>query len=258
MYWLLTHLLEPYLLLQLLVGLALIWLARKRPEQRRLRWVAIPYLVLLVLSMPVTAHFFIGFLEWQNPPLGELPEDVQAIVVLGSGVLEPSTFRPEAELDPAGTYRTCHAARLYQRLARAGRPCLVLASGGKVDASRPGPFCAEPMVDLLVEMGVPREQILAEVESRSTYENALYSARLLQQRGLNRVLVVTDGWHLPRAMACFHKQGLQPIAAGCQYNAVAWEPDWEMVVPSPARLVDVSLAIHEWLGLAWYKVSGRI
>jgi uncharacterized SAM-binding protein YcdF (DUF218 family) len=249
---------QLYQLLLLLLGMALVWQARRRPEQRRLRWLAVLLLLVAVLSMPVTAYFALGSLEWQYPPPGEPPEDVQALVVLGSGVLEPSPFRPEPELDPPGHYRTCHAARVYKQLARAGRPCLVLASGGKVDPSRPGPPCGELMLDLLVQLGVPSEHTMAEVKSRSTYENALYSAQLLHERGLSRVLVVTDGWHLPRALACFRKQGLQPTASGCQYYAVAWETRWQKVIPEQTSLGGTSLAVREWLGTVWYTLCGRI
>src|SRR5262249_37927778 len=56
--------------------------------------------------------------------------------------------------------------------------------------------------------------------SRTTYENAVESARLLNDRDMPRVVLVTDAAHLRRAVACFRKQGLDVIPCGSHYRAL--------------------------------------
>jgi uncharacterized SAM-binding protein YcdF (DUF218 family) len=95
------------------------------------------------------------------------------------------------------------AARLYHR---AGGECLVVASGGR----RWGEVAeAEVMADALAERGVPRGVLVRELLSMSTRENARYTTALLLRRGISRATIVTCAWHLPRALACFAREGLE-------------------------------------------------
>jgi uncharacterized SAM-binding protein YcdF (DUF218 family) len=56
-----------------------------------------------------------------------------------------------------------------------------------------------------LELGVPAEAILMQDRSATTWEDAYYSAALLQTIGAKKVLVVTSSWHSRRAISCFHK-----------------------------------------------------
>jgi uncharacterized SAM-binding protein YcdF (DUF218 family) len=252
-YPILDHLLRPFVLLYLLLGLALLRVWRKQPEaRRRLRAPAVLYLVLLVVASPATGYLALGSLEWQYPPAEGRPEGVGAVVVLGGGVLEPNTVRPKAEMDAMSMARTLRAAELYRR----GKPCLVIASGGKPDPTSPGPACADLMGALLREMGVAEADLLVENHSRTTYENAAESAALLRERGVTRVALVTDAGHLPRAVACFRKQGLDVVPVGCQYRATEWRTEVGSFLPG-GGLGACQEAAHEWLGLLWYRIRGR-
>src|SRR5438105_2184171 len=131
---------EPYVVVLLLMGLALANLWRQRAGRRRaLLWLTLPYLALVVLSLPAAAHLAVGSLEWQHPPNEPPPGTAQAIVVLGGGGLAPGAGRTEPEMDATSVRRCLHAAALYRRQGR----CLVLVSGGKPDPSVPGPAWSE-------------------------------------------------------------------------------------------------------------------
>lgn len=255
MYSLVTYLLEPYTLCLLGLAIALLRLrGSSGPWRRRWRWAVAAWVLLVLLSLPAVEFLLLGSLEWQYPSRTDRPGDVQAIVVLGSGVIEGNAEGSWFEVDPIGQARTTHAARCYHQ----GRRCLVLATGGKVDPSQPGPPCAEPMGDLLRQLGVHRDDVLIETESRTTFENARESARLLAGRGVTRILLVSNGWHLARAVPCFQKQGLGVVTAGCQYEATVFRWKVEQFLPRVSALSGVTLASHEWLGIAWYWLRGRI
>src|SRR5712691_8416137 len=125
--------LQPFPLLLLLTGVALANLWRKRRETRgRLLLLTVPYLLLLLLSLPMSSYLLLGSLEWQYPAAETRPDDVEAIVVLGSLVRQPSGQRLRSELDENSMNRCLRAAELY----RQGPPCPVLASGGDDNPER--------------------------------------------------------------------------------------------------------------------------
>lgn len=67
---------------------------------------------------------------------------------------------------------------------------------------------------LLDADGVPASNIVLEEASRTTLENVLYSARMLQARGIGHVIVVSDKYHLPRAVMCFRALGFAAKGSG--------------------------------------------
>jgi uncharacterized SAM-binding protein YcdF (DUF218 family) len=255
MYHFLVKLLDPFLILYLLTGLALVNLWRKRVEsRRRLMLVSVPFVGLTLVCTPAVSHLAIGTLEWWYPPSYDRPPEVQAIVVLSSEMRPPDESGLEAELGEKSLYRCLHAAKLYHR----GRPCPVLVSGGKVDPTTPGPTLAELMGDLLLELGVAEKDLIVEDRSRTTYENAAESTVLLRERGIETIQLVSDAMHLWRAELCFRKQGFEVVPSGCNYQATQWR--WRLFgfLPSPSAAKCIERVTHEWLGIVWYKLKGRI
>ncbi len=117
------------------------------------------------------------------------------IVVLGARAL--SGGRPSRAM----RRRVDHAVALFD----GGAANRLLMSGGRTGGLPPE---AEIMRDLAIEAGVPEDRIHLETDSRSTLENAIYSARILGARGWSRPLVVTDWLHMPRAALAFRSQGI--------------------------------------------------
>src|SRR5690606_24670648 len=144
------------------------------------------------------------------------------------------------------------AAKLYH----AGRAPLVLLSGAALEGSQSE---AEFMAHALSKTGVPPEAILLEKKSFTTYENALYSARILKEHNISRVLLVTSALHMPRAMAVFSKQGLTPIAApSAPQIVVPNDPDFSFWLPDERTFFAARSIIKEYAGLLVYWLRGWI
>src|SRR5205814_1284761 len=108
-------------------------------------------------------------------------------------------------------------------------------------------------------MGVQSSDLIEDTDSQNTYENALRSRALLEPRGIRRIVLVTDAMHLPRAVACFRKQGFEVVPAGCDYERPGdGNPTIFDFLPSAYALRWFEYASQEWLGLAWYRLRGRI
>ncbi|QNT69217.1 YdcF family protein [Defluviicoccus vanus] len=118
-----------------------------------------------------------------------------AVIVLGAAVLAPGVA------SDALRRRIDHGLAVY--FARHARYLVV--SGGIVAAP---PAEATLMREIALAAGVPNERIIVEDQSRNTFENAVYVGRILRRDGLRRAVLVTDAFHLPRALYCFRRLGL--------------------------------------------------
>lgn len=189
-------------------------------------------------------------------PAVDLPT-ADVIVVLG-GALSPSIPRwnPEINLTSAGD-RVLLAARLYQ-LGKAPR---ILFTGGPVNYF--GDSEASASVELFERLGVPREAVLTEVNSRTTRENASFSLPLLQKLSAQRVLLVSSAAHLPRSLRNFEDAAralgvsIEFIPAPCDpveiFDNVSPVKRW---LPSTEALNINQILFRQLLGLLWARVGG--
>jgi len=135
-----------------------------------------------------------------------------AVVVLG------------ARLTPEGrpTLSLRRRVELGIALHRAGAAPLLLLTGGG-ERGRPE---ALAMAEAARAAGVPEAALLVEPRSANTFENAVESAALLRARGLRRVLLVSERYHLFRARLLFRQVGLEVVDAVSP--PAAWHQDWRM------------------------------
>ncbi|MFA7668792.1 MAG: YdcF family protein [Burkholderiaceae bacterium] len=205
----------------------------------------------LFWSLPASSLWAGGHLEQLYPyrPPDELPT-AQAIVVLGGNTASnrPNWFE---SYDRAKTVaRVDTAAQLY--LAR--RAPLVIVSGAALDGNVSE---AQIMANQLRQQGVPAEAIIQEAESFTTYENALYTARLLKEENLDQVLLVTSSLHMPRAMGVFRKQQVDAIAASSPPQIVVPEdPSFSFWQPSSRVLSASRSVVKEYVGMLVYWLRG--
>lgn len=248
--WLINNLLSALLLpplnglLPAVLGIVL-WHARPRLA----RWLVIVGVLLLsALSLGVVARALLAPLEARHPPLlpaaaARLPVD--AIVVLGAG-----RYRLPPELaadDVAGS--ALERLRYGALLARAsGRPLLVSGGAPEGGARSEG----EAMRDALQrDFGVSVRWV--EASSANTFENARASAAMLLPQGARRIALVTHAWHMPRAVAAFETAGFAVLPAPTAYRAARPLLATDFL-PRAGAMNEASVALHEWLGIAWYTL----
>jgi uncharacterized SAM-binding protein YcdF (DUF218 family) len=208
---------------------------------------------LWVASAPAFANWAYAGLEarYKPVPVADLPA-ADVTIVLGGIAGQPLPPRVTLDLgEPAD--RVIQAFRLY----KAGKTANILVSGGNLPWQTAVAPEAELVGDLLVELGVPREAIALETQSRNTRENATASAEIMKARGWRSALLVTSGAHMPRAMAIFRRAGLEVTPAPTDIRVRY--PLYDSVLdflPSAAALERTSDAIKEWLGIAVYRFRG--
>jgi uncharacterized SAM-binding protein YcdF (DUF218 family) len=176
-------------------------------------------------------------------------ETVQAVVVLGAGV------QPEAPEfgapQPSGT--TLARLRYGAWLARRADKPLAFA-GGIGWAATGAPTTAEGTIARRVleeEYGLPPRWL--DDRSRDTRENALAIAGAMKPDRIRRIALVTDAWHMPRAVRHFQAAGFDVVPAPTGFPSrrdraiIEW-------LPSGSGLALSQLVLREWLALklgAW-------
>ncbi|MFO1128438.1 MAG: YdcF family protein [Rhodospirillales bacterium] len=108
----------------------------------------------------------------------------------------------------------------------------LVLSGGSIG---PPPPEAHLMRQIALDLGVDEDRIVVEDTSRNTFENAVYTGAFIRRRGWRRVVVVTDAYHLRRALYIFRRLGLAVEGAGVPRT------------PAVSRLRWLRLVVEEWL-----------
>lgn len=223
------------LILLAFVGL---WLTRKHPKTGR-SLAALSLTILLILSLPVTGNALLQSLETARPISEAQLKDIQAIVILGGGKNnEAPEFGNQDTVNRWTLQRLRYGAYLQQQT---GKPILV--TGGSPHGGRSE---ADAMAETL-QRDFHAKDIWTEDQSKDTAENAAYSAAILKEHGITRVAIISQAWHLPRAIQLFKQQGLTVYPAPIGYTKEDNEPiiRW---LPKASALDKSSMALKEYLG----------
>lgn len=205
---------------------------------------------LLLLATPWASHALRQGLEPTPLPGPAALRGSQAIVILGGG---RDYSAPEFGWGDAPTNATWRRLAYGAHLHR-GSGLPILVSGGRVHDEHSAE--ASLMGAALREVfGVPVRWM--EGQSRNTAENARFSAEMLGTANIERIALVSQAWHLPRAITEFERAGLTVIPAPTEF---ASEPPAGLQgwLPRAYHLNQSTRALHEWLGRGELALRQRL
>jgi uncharacterized SAM-binding protein YcdF (DUF218 family) len=238
--------------------IALLFLLLRKPAIAGLM-VLLLVTTLGVAGNPRVANYLVANIERTHLPLTpENTPQTDAIVMLAGVVGLPAPPRVSADLSGSAD-RILHTARLY----RAAKAPMIIVAGGNVfpqPGVKPESFY---VAQLLQEWGVPKQAIITEGKSQNTYQNAVESKQILDQRDIGKILLVTSALHMPRALAVFRSLGIDAIPAVTDITIARYDlPDTHPTVldwlPNVQSLSLTTLAIREHLGTWAYRWLGWI
>jgi uncharacterized SAM-binding protein YcdF (DUF218 family) len=232
------------------VGVVLMF-TRFNRAGRRLATLGI--VLLLLAGLSPLGNILIFPLEERFPPWDDARGGPAGIVVLG-GAISPdiSAARGTPALNESAERLTAVA-----EIARKYPAARIIYSGGNARLLLTGGTEAEPALHLLESFGIARSRLVAEDKSRNTVENAVFSKALANPKPGERWLLVTSGYHMPRAIGIFRRAG---------FAVEAFPVDWrtrgaiDLVLPFEslsAGLRRTDTAMREWFGLAAYWMTGK-
>ena len=206
---------------------------------------------LYVMSLPITVEYAARALETEAPLAQErwptLHQSTDAIIVLGGGreVNDPAWQGDQPSL------MAMQRLRYAARLAKASN-LPVLVSGG-LHFGQP-PSEAQLMADSLEQDFAIKARWL-EGESRTTWENAQYTAKILQTEGIQRVILVTDAWHMPRSRWSFEQFGFDVVTAPVGFLSVANGRPLNGWMPESKAIWQSTALINEAIGTVMYRLT---
>ena len=205
-------------------------------------------ILLIIFSNPWISNISLGLLE--TKPLNILkPTDIGIVL---TGITETGINVSNQTQLSEGADRLTEAIRLLNE----GYIRRILISGGAADIHHPNQNEGLELYRLAISLGVNPENIIHENRSRNTYENALYSKSHLAQ--YNEVpLLITSAFHMPRAFACFKKQGIAVTRYPVDYRSSS-KFQWDYLVPSVPALQNWNIIAKELTGSIVYRAMGYI
>ena len=116
-------------------------------------------------------------------------------------------------------------------------------------------------------MGVDPKDIIQDPDSLNTYQNTVNVKKILLERNIDRVLLVTSAMHMPRSLAIFKQQGIQAIAAPTDFlvtkgelDAIGKTPKSAILhlLPDSKNLENFTIAMKEYIGMIVYRLRGWV
>ena len=186
-------------------------------------------------------------------PAGTIPSNVNGVIVLAGMVNMESSRKGLIEL-------TEQSDRIIEGIIMVQRyPVAKLIITGGSGSLRQGENLKEAdyLKKLAISLGIPRERIIVERNSRNTHEHAVELAKLLPNKDNSQWVLITSAFHMPRAFACFRKAGIQvipyPVDYKTQFN-IHNALSISMLLPTLGNINRFNIALHEWLGLVVYRL----
>jgi len=215
---------------------------------------AMALLSLLLLSLPIVVALLAGYWERYPPVSFSQIENFspQALVVIGGGATDRADeYQMLLTVHTRTLARLRYAAKLTKQFELP-----ILVSGGRLPNYQ-NVSEAQLMAQVLEEEFNIRVT-WKEQESANTAENARFTRELLVKQGVNDIILVTQAYHMPRALHEFTKAGFKVLPAPTAFIADQSEKPFDFTIvdflPSPVALMDGFLLAHESLGMLWYAV----
>jgi len=185
---------------------------------------------LVLISWAPFANLMLKPLESAYPKLEKIPDNIEYILLLGG------------DRDK----RAWEALRLYHKIPNVK----IITSGYSLHDKLSD---ANKTAQMLIDSGIPRGKILMQERAKTTFEEALWMKKRVGEKPF---ILITAGYHMPRAYGLFKKAGLNPIPAPTDFNRPEEYGLFSML--QSVHLRDTEHALHEYLGLLVYKLQGKI
>lgn len=206
---------------------------------------------LTLFSLPVVSAALARGWEVYPALTKPFPKGPQAIVVLAAGRYRKAPeYGDRDTVGPDTLFRLRYAARLYRETRLP-----ILASGGAPLGGTPAAVLMRHV--LMRDFHVPVAWV--EGHSKTTAENAVDSAKILAPLHIRQIYLVTQAWHMRRAVLLFRRAGFVVTAAPTGFVSHSRRSRSLLAyLPSAHALAVCSLIFHEMIGFAWARCEPHL
>lgn len=198
------------------------------------------FLIFLLIALGFIPNLLLNGLQ-VNPHLDK-PEwgGKNAIILLGAGAVKWPSSEFISSQNSAYS-RIYEAARLYYNCKMQSKFCHIMPTGG--DPGGHGVSEAAIMQKELIAIGINSSDIITEVASDNTFENAQFSSQLILKENHDYLVLVTSGTHMKRALKAFAEFGVTAVPAPADHLSI--KTSWKYLYQN---FYVTDLALHEYVG----------
>jgi uncharacterized SAM-binding protein YcdF (DUF218 family) len=209
---------------------------------------------IVALTFIPAGNILMHSLESSFPTNPALPKKLGGIIVLG-GAVNPGMTQQWNQLE---TNHYNERLLYFAWLATEYPKTQLIFTGGNASMDRSKPTESDSLKSFLKLYNIEPARVILENKSRTTYENALFSSKLiLKNKSKEKWLLITSAFHMPRAIGVFCQQGINAIPFPVDHQTISGDLFSEFQFDFTGNFKILSEATHEWLGLLAYFASGK-
>lgn len=217
-------------------------------------------LAAIILGFFFTNRFiynqFIKLWELKTITADQIAEPYDIGILLGgysNGQIRPRHDRQNF------SHRAARFLNTYE-LYKMGKVKKLLLTGGSGDLLQEQTSEAMDMKSFLARLGVPPDDVIVEPDSRNTYENAIFTKKLLDEKYPGaRCLLITSAFHMRRSVGCFEKAGVDftPYSVDFITEKDRWAPE-NTLIPDRNGFYFWEVLVKECVGYLAYWAKGYL
>lgn len=214
------------------------------------KWKFSLILLFWVIFLSHLGSWVLSQYERRYSPLQEIPVDVSHILVLGSGGTPEEALSVYQRVDEAALQRVMEGIRLWKKFPDR---TLVFSSRGKEGY----PSQAAVYADIALDQGVDPEKIFLLKEGITTETEVKDWLRNFPET--KKLVLVSSASHLLRASKIADFYGLDVVPAPAHFVVKLHPAGWRLnFLPSIGALEKWDILFHEWGGLIWIELRGKL
>jgi uncharacterized SAM-binding protein YcdF (DUF218 family) len=214
---------------------------------------AVTLVLLALAAFSPLGNLLLYPLESRFPPWDPSRGAPDGIIVLGGSI----------DTDLSAAHHTpvvAHAAdRMFApaELARRYPNARIVFTGGTANLVSTESREADYSAPILESLGISKERLLLERDSRNTWENAIFTRQLVAPKPGERWLLVTSAFHMPRSIGIFRRAGFEVEAYPVDWRMGGRDELFAFTRIGQDGLGKTDVAVREWIGLLTYRALGR-
>ncbi|MDH2997659.1 hypothetical protein A1D22_08005 [Pasteurellaceae bacterium LFhippo2] len=196
--------------------------------------------ILYVVSIPYTAQKLQDSLVKEDNLSIEDYKQAQAIVVLGGGLRDSKELFAKLAVPQVSLERLRYTAYLYQQT---GLP--VLITGSSPNGNSEARVMAR---ELETFFHTPTKWL--EEHALTTIQNAQFTKEILDKEQINKIILVTNQWHMLRAKLLFERAGFEvlPASVGNGTTPESYDVNLMHFIPQAGAMASTMQGLKEWIG----------
>lgn len=245
-------LISPGIFIILLIIIFIMSLSKKSLKKMKLLLMMLVIGVYLLSIEPIKDLVVQPLEKSYHPITKSQLNKVDCYVILGGGIFDnvpKSLVYTTGSPSKSALFRVIEGVRLYKEL-----PKKIIITGGIVYSGQKSE--GSIYKGLMVDLGVPENDIIIEGKSRTTEENAKLTKGIMDKNKYKKVALITSATHMKRSVYIFEKYGVDVIPSPTGYVS-RYKKNYgvESYFPNSNNYVDIRSAIWEYIGLIFYKVK---